>query len=154
MKINSKTALTNLLLILGILLTLLIAYVHFTGGPAQVYKEQDRLYLETLVEYQDLDSAQLLNRFSLDKVYYIVRVQKDGEYSTAWFDTDYKNFKTYKDTDTNQAVGYAEANGISYRSIEYGVYEEELVYVIKTKNYEEIYLSVESLELVLDGRRS
>lgn len=154
MKINSKTALTNLLLILGIVITLWLGYVQYFGGPAQVYKEQDRLYLETLVEYQDLDSAQLLNRFSLDKVYYIVKVQKDGEFSTAWFDTDYKNFKTYKDADTSKAIDYAQANGISYKSIEYGVYDEELVYVIKTKNYSEIYIDVESLEIVLDGRRS
>lgn len=150
MKTKHKNIIINMLLIVAIFFSMWLAYVVFIGGPAQVYRAQDKYFLDTIVEYQELDSARLINRFSLDQVYYIVEVESDGEFKTAWFDTDFKDFKTYQQVDIESIKPLANELGADQNNITLGVYEEELVYVLIGSRSNEIYVSLENQTILLN----
>ena len=148
MKSKTKNILTNTLLIVMIFFLVWIGYVGFIGGPAQAYKESDRYYMEAITDYQSLDSARLLNRYALDKVYYIIEAEKDGVVDVAWFDEYFKSYKTYGSVSLEAVYEVADGLEIDHDHIHYGVVQDELVYVLRDKNYNEIYISIEDLKVV------
>ena len=75
MQSKLKSLLINLTLVTAIAVTVWIAYVGFIGGPARAYEKEDVNYVQAFLESKKYDSAQLLNRFSFDQVYYIVQYE-------------------------------------------------------------------------------
>lgn len=149
MKTKSNRVIVNILLILVIFFSLWLSYVVFIGGPAQVYTEEDRYYLDTIVEYKSLDSAKLINRFALDKVYYIVEIEKDGTNQIAWFDDEFKDYQTHELISFDRVQPLAQENNIEEDKINLGVYEGELIYVLQQKDYSELFVDIDDLEIKL-----
>lgn len=149
-KIHSITK--SLFLIILILVIFLLGYFVFISGPLRVYETEDMQYLQTLRNYDSYKTTTLtlLNRFSFDEVYYIVESSENDTHEIVWFNKDHSllNSKEYKEMNGELLTQFDMSSG----SVDYGVYKEGLVYVLKEGNHE-IYLDYDSLEPVFEVGR-
>lgn len=148
MENKSKDILTNTLLIVTIIFLLWVGYLGFVGGPAQAYKKSDLYYMEAIAQHQNLDSARFINRFALDQVYYVIEAEKDGVFEIAWFDESFETYKTYGQISLETVYPIADDLGIKHERIYFGVFLDELVYVLQDDDYNEIYISIDELSIV------
>ena len=147
MKNKYKNITTNLLLSVLILVTLWGGYVVFIGGPAQAYKEEDRLFVQSIVDQEGFDQAILLNRFSYDRVYYIVAAKKDDKEIITWFSSDFELIASKENVGFEPVLTLASNFGVPESDLSYGVYNKRLVYVLKNKTAE-VFVDAETLEIV------
>lgn len=145
MKSRFKTILLNTFLIGVILILLLLFHIGFIAGPNRVLEHESNIHVEAFSEAHDLKHPELLNRFSLDEVYYIVR---DGN-NLYWFNQEMTRFdeRTYESLD--KAFEMANDLGYKDKDVNYGVYKGKFVYTLEKKTHY-IYLDMDTLEVVLE----
>lgn len=146
-----KSIAVNVLLILLVISIFFIGYNVFISGPLRVYETDDINYVNSLRSYDRYkdSSLELLNRFSFDKTYYIVESKANDEHLIVWYSKDHSLLKSveYKALPSlNQLndLGMPESSGVSY-----GVYNDELVYVIKD-GVHEVYLDYGTYDVVFE----
>lgn len=147
MQTKIKSILINILLIAAICGTLWVAYVGFIGGPARAYEKDDTYHVEAYLQSKNYDSAQLLNRFSYDKVYYIIRYRHDGDEKLAWFSKDFETDGNHDLITSEEIESFASSHEFTMSNINYGVYDSKLIFVYKDSNKEYFY-DVDTLELI------
>lgn len=148
MKKSYKTLAVNLLLMLSIFAIIGVGYLWFVAGPARAYERQDVAYIERFLEGENYDEAQLLSRFSYDTVYYIIEVSQDEKHSIVWFTHTFDRQGEHDLVDYSPVMDLAAKYGVSEDNISFGVYNDDLIYVLKKENFE-MFVSVDSLEMVL-----
>lgn len=139
MKYNLKQISINLILLLAIFLVLGSFYLGFIAGPKRAYEEEDRLIVEAMMQKEGYTQASILDRFSFDKVYYITEVDVDGSSRIVWFDRDLSKVVLDEYYERDRMFHIADQYAIPHDKIAYGVYEDELVYVLKTKEFEAFF---------------
>ena len=147
MQSKLKSLLINLTLVIAIVVTVWIAYVGFIGGPARAYEKEDVNYVQAFLESKKYDSAQLLNRFSFDQVYYIVQYKNKSEEKIAWFSKDFKKQGNHALVSNDTVLDFAKRHDLSEDKIHFGVFEDKLMFVYKNGS-KEVFYDVDSLELV------
>lgn len=149
MKKTGRTFAINLLLILVIVILLGVGYLWFIGGPSRAYDKQDELYVLEFLEGEDYDEARMVSRFSFDTVYYILEVKENDFSSLVWFDHTFERSGVHDNVGFEPVFELADKYGVDRESISFGVYEDKLVYVLRRKDMFEIFVSVDTLEIVL-----
>lgn len=149
MKKTGRSVLTNFLLVFAIIGILGIGYAWFIGGPSRAYEDQDLRYVTEFMEGEDFDDARMVSRFSFDTVYYVLEVSKDGVSSLVWFNDDFTKGGQHPIVEFSSVYALADTYGVDYDSISFGVYEDKLVYVLRRQDLFELFVSVDSLEIVL-----
>ena len=139
MKYNLKQITINLILLLAIFLVLGSFYLGFIAGPKRAYEEEDRLIVEAMMQQEGYTQASILNRFAFDKVYYITEVELDGSPHIAWFDKELSKVVVDEYVSLDRMFDIADQYAIAHDKIAYGVYEDQLVYVLKTKEFEAFF---------------
>lgn len=149
MKKTGRVFAINLLLILVIVILLGVGYVWFIAGPSRAYDKQDELYVLEFLEGEDYDEARMVSRFSFDTVYYILEVKEDDFPSLVWFDHTFERSGVHDNVGFEPVFELADKYGVDRESISFGVYEDKLVYVLRRQDMFEIFVSVDTLEIVL-----
>lgn len=151
MKEKLRSLLISTILIFILFFVLWVGYVGFIGGPARAYEHEDQLYLETMLDQQQYRGAEaeLLNRFSLDTVYYITRVTQGSESFIVWFNKDFSSIEEVDDDSLERALPAAGRYAMDISNVSWGVYKDELVYVLKKEGHE-LFLDRENLEVVFE----
>ena len=144
---KEKDLLINIILVVLFFAILITMYVVYIAGPSRTYELEDRQFLESIVEMNELESGKLLNRFSYDQVYYIIETQKNDETMIYWMNEDLNQKGSYANLDRTMVMPLADKYGILDSEITYGVYEGALVYVLKKDDEFEIFIDVETLEI-------
>lgn len=144
-----KASLGSSLLIVAILIVLALAYSGFIAGPRRAYEREDRYVVEAMMKAKGYKQAQLLNRFSYDKVYYITEVTHKGSKFIVWFTKDLSRVVKEDAVDMQAMDSILESLALTKDNLNLGIYNNELVYVVKTKNYEAFY-ALETLEKVFE----
>lgn len=139
MKYNLKQIIINLILLLAIFLVLSSFYLGFIAGPKRAYEEEDRLIVEAMMKQEGYTQASILDRFSFDKVYYITEVEVDGNPQIVWFDKDLSKVVVDDYLPLDRMYDIADQYALAHNKIAYGVYEDQLVYVLKTKEFEAFF---------------
>mgnify|MGYP001428703982 CR=1 FL=1 len=147
MKDNVKQILKNVFLFIMIVFVVLIAYVAFIAGPKRAYEKEDRLYVEAMMKQEGYHEASILSRFSFDDIYYITKVKADGADKIVWFKKDLKEVIVDEFYPLDRIYPIADQLRIPHDKISYGVYKDELVYVLKGKK-SETFFRVEDLQIV------
>ena len=149
MKKYSRDLAINLLLIMAIIGILWIGYGWLIGGPSRAYEAEDTRYVAEFVKDSEYDEAQMVSRFSFDTVYYIVEVRKDDVPSLAWFTRALDRSGEHELVTFEPVFELADTYGVAHDSIAFGVYEDKLVYVLRRPGVFEIFVSVDTLDIVL-----
>ena len=144
---KQKDLLINIGLVVLFFAILITMYGVFIAGPARTYELEDRQYLESIIEMNELESGKILNRFSYDQVYYIIEAQKKGETVIFWMNEDLNSRGSSAVPDVSLVKPLADKYGVSDAEITYGVYEDKLVYVLKKDNEFEIFVDIDTLEI-------
>lgn len=144
---NLKYITRNLLLILLIVVIVVITYVGFIGGPKRAYEKEDRLIVEAMMKKEGYSEARILSRFSYDDVYYITEVEIDEEPQIVWFTKDVKNVTVENYYELDRMHEIANKFNVNQKNISYGVYEDNLVYVLKNRDFE-VFFRVDDLQVV------
>lgn len=144
-----KSSLSSLLIIMMIFLVLGFGYIGLIAGPQRAYEREDRYALEAMMQARGYKQAQILNRFSYDDVYYIARVNHKNEKFIVWFTHDLSKIVKSDDVSNTPMKPILKSLGLDEKSLNLGVYNNELVYVVKDKNFEAFY-KVDSLEKVFE----
>lgn len=131
-------------LLFAIALVLLLGYAGFIAGPFRAYEKEDRLYLSAYAEQYDVKKVELLNRFTYDKVYYIVL---ENDQDIVVFDQSFKTVKRFPYEPLDKVKSIAQDLSFKTDEISYGYYHEDLVFVLKNKA-SEIFITVDDLKLV------
>lgn len=134
-----KQILINLILLLAIVFVFASFYLVYLAGPNRAYEKEDRLIVEAMMKEEGYKSAKILSRFSYDDVYYITKVEVDEEAAIVWFNKDLSQIVVDEFYELDRMHGIADQYGASHNKISYGVYENELVYVLKTRDYEAFF---------------
>lgn len=142
MKTKFKRVLLNFLLVLVILILLLLFHAGFIAGPIRVKEHEDKLFVEAFATQMKLKDVELLDRFVLDEVYYVVR-SKDKMY---WFN---KDFSRYGEQDFISKEGVLEEFDDLGYDVGYGVYDDQIVFTFE-KSVHYVFLDVETLEKVFE----
>lgn len=147
MKDNLKQNLINFFLFLAIVLVLASFYLVYIAGPNRAYEKEDRLIVEAMMTQEGYKEARILSRFSFDKVYYITQVEIDSEPAIVWFDKDLDDvvLDEYYERDAMHEI--ADQYAIPHDEISYGIYNNELVYVLKTSEFE-AFFRTDDLQIV------
>ncbi|MDE8071112.1 transporter [Erysipelothrix rhusiopathiae] len=149
MKNRVKAFSTNVFLIFLIVLTIYIGYAGFIGGPRRAYEREDQLHVEAMMKLKGYQEARLLSRFSLDQVYYITEIKEESGSKIVWFNKALDAFGEHDMVTYEPVYDLAESLDISNRKIRFGVYDDKLVYVLKTKN-KEVFVDVDDLSVVFE----
>lgn len=144
-----KASMSSLLIVVSIFLVLGIAYSGYISGPSRAYEREDRYIVEAMMKAKGYKQAQLLNRFSYDKVYYIAEVNHNDETFVVWFTKNLSKFVKEDAVDFKPMESIASANNMDLSNVNLGVYHDELVYVLKDKNYEAFY-TMDTLDKVFE----
>ncbi len=144
---NVKQILKNVFLFIMIVFVVLIAYVAFIAGPKRAYEKEDRLYVEAMMKQEGYHEASILSRFSFDDIYYITKVKDDGADKIVWFKKDLTEVNVDEFYPLDRIYPIADQLRIPHDKISYGVYKDELVYVLKGKK-SETFFRVEDLQIV------
>lgn len=134
----------NLMLILAIVLVLGFAYIGFIAGPKRAYEKEDHLYLEAYLKQSEAKKAELLNRFTYDDVYYIVR--KDDQ-DIVVFNKDFTKEASFDYVSLEKAEEVAKNLSFQNDQISYGYFEDQLVFVLKNKK-SEIFIATDDLKIL------
>ena len=132
MKYNLKQIMINLILFLAIFLVITSFYLGYIAGPKRVYEEEDRFVVEAMMQEKGYKEASILNRFSFDDIYYITEVKIEEELAIVWFNQDLSNIVVEEYYEIERMHDIADQYATNYDQISYGVYNDELVYVLKT----------------------
>ncbi|AMC93209.1 hypothetical protein AOC36_04245 [Erysipelothrix larvae] len=146
MKEKLKSLSLNLLLIFGIFFFALLIYLVYIAGPNRAYEKEDRQLIEAFEKSNNITNLTLENRFAFDDVTYIV--SNSSRTTLYWFSRDLKNsgFETYQDF--SPAQRWVDGQGLTATDISYGVYEDKLVYFIRTDRFDFI-IDFETQDVVL-----
>lgn len=147
MKYNLKQIAINLILLLAIFLVIMSFYLAYIAGPKRVYEEEDRFVVEAMMQEKGYSEASILNRFSFEEIYYITEVNIDEEPAIVWFDKDLSNIVVEDYYEIDRMHDIADQYAINHDQISYGVYNNELVYVLKT-NESEAFFRASDLQIV------
>ena len=139
MRSNVKQLMINLILSFAIVIVIVIFYLSFIAGPKRLYEEEDHLAVEAMMKQEGYQKASILNRFSFDTVYYITKVDIEEEASIVWFNKDLSKIVIEPYYELDRMYDIAGQYGFDIEKINYGVYEDELVYVLKTLEFEAFF---------------
>lgn len=139
MRSSVKQLMINIILSFAILIVIATFYLSFIAGPNRAYEEEDRLAVEAMMKQEGYQKASILNRFSFDSVYYITKVDIQEEPSIVWFKKDLSKIVIEPYYELERMKDIAGQYGIDLNKINYGVYEDELVYVLKTLEFEAFF---------------
>lgn len=143
-----KNTLQSIGILAFIVFVCAIGYVIFVGGPARAYEKEDTYYVEAVVKQKGYESGMLLNRFAFDTVYYILEVNDNNQQKIVWFDKDLKTIQEVPYINLKTAKQHL-GNRVKQDShVNFGIYKDALVYVVKSKNTE-IFYALDSLEILL-----
>lgn len=117
-------------------MVLCIAYIGFVAGPLRAYEREDRYAVEAMMSAKGYKKAELLNRFSYDNVYYVTRVEHKSEKFIVWFKSDLSKIVKHEDVSFEPMKEVLNSLKLSEDSLNLGVYNNELVYVVKGKDFE------------------
>lgn len=145
MKNRLRTISINIFLVGVIIILLLLFHLGFIAGPIRVMEHETRLHIEAFSTAHDLKDPELLNRFSLDEVYYIIKDGKD----MYWFNQEMTRFDTASYESLEKAYQVANDLGYENKDVNYGVYKGAFVYTLE-KDTHYIYLDMNTLEIVLE----
>ena len=134
----------SLVLLISIFLVLALGYVGFIAGPKRAYEKEDHLYLTAYVEQNKVKKVELLNRFSYDEVYYIIR---EDDQDIVVFNKDFSKQERFEYVDKEQVLPVASDLSFKPEEISYGYYQDALVFVLKNKNLE-LFVSTDELKIV------
>lgn len=145
MKEKIKAISLDVFLVFLVLFLFLVFHVVYIAGPKRVMEHEDRLFIEAFQQKEKLKNLEYVNRFSLDKIYYIAK----DENTIYYFDENmvFSEKAIYKAPDSALAKG--ESWGFSARHMSYGVFNKELVYRFEKKNHI-IFLDYETLDVVFE----
>lgn len=146
-----KSIAAYLAAVIAILAIFVVAYAVFIAGPFRAYETEDQRFVNKMLELSDFKNpqARLLNRFSLDKVYYIVHVEDKGQEYLVWFDASLSKItkEDYKGLD--EASTIALGLGMEQAQVNFGVYKGAVIYVIKA-GPRELFIDRQSHEVLLE----
>lgn len=144
-----KSSIGSMAIIFIIVLILGITYVALIAGPSRAYEREDRYALEAMMKAKGYKQAQILNRFSYDEVYYIARVNDNNETFIVWFTHDLSRIVKSDNISLDPMRPLLNELAMDEKNLNYGVYNNELVFVIKGKNIEMFY-DIETLDKVFE----
>ena len=140
-----KNILLNMFLILVIIFILLLFHVGFIAGPNRAHEHEDHLYVEAFETQHNLENVTLLNRFSLDDTYYIVRLGRD----MYWFNQALNQFDKTDYIALDSVYETASLLGFDQDEVMYGIYDKQIVFALESE-LQFVYLNIETLEVVFE----
>lgn len=147
MRDNLKQNLINFFLFLAIVFVFASFYLVYIAGPNRAYEKEDRLIVEAMMTKEGYKQASILSRFSFDKIYYITKVEIDSQPAIVWFDKDFESVVVEEYYELSKMYEIADQYAISHDEIAYGVFNDELVYVLKTSDFE-AFFRADDLQIV------
>lgn len=145
MKKKAKNIGINIFLISVILMLLLTFHAVFIAGPLRAMEHEDNQIVQEYVRSRKLNNTEYLNRFSLDKTYYLI---KDGANIT-FFDTYYRTTGTQEYVALDKVYDKAESLGFTKKQVSYGVYNEAVVFNLEKKGHI-VFIDMNTMEVILD----
>lgn len=142
-----KSSIVSLVLLATIIAVLWIGYVGFIGGPVRAYEREDQFTIEAMMKAKGYNKTKLLNRFSFDEVYYIVQVTDTKPNVIVWFTKDFKKVVKHDFVALDAMEKVVKPLNLNMDSVNYAVYKDKLVFVVKTNSFEAFY-NIENLEPV------
>lgn len=142
-----KSSIVSLFLIATIVGVLWVGYVGFVGGPVRAYEREDQYTVEAMMKAKGYKKTKLLNRFAFDDVYYIVQVTDGNPNFLVWFTKDFKKVVKHDFVALDVMEKVIKPLNLNMDSVNYAVYKDKLVFVVKTNSFEAFY-DIENLEPV------
>lgn len=140
-----KNILINLGLLGVVFFIMLLFHAVFIAGPFRAQEYEEKLFVDAFAERYQLSNVELMNRFALDEIYYVV----SADSSLYAFNSSYTKVYKHDFVDKNKVVDLATNMGFKDTDIKYGVFADEIVFSLE-KSSRVVMVDLVSLEIVFE----